>query len=144
MTERLIKEKRSAYRAFKRDKSSSSRAVFNQLRNRVTHLLRKSARAHASALHRQLRLTPSSYSSSSFWQRMKRVTGKVKSSVVPDLVGRTFTASSAKEKAQLLNSFFAEQTVLPGANSSTPDKVSVPLHSEKFSSLHCTPAEVTS
>ena len=36
MIERLIKDKCSAYRAFKRDKSSSSRAVFNQLRNRVT------------------------------------------------------------------------------------------------------------
>ena len=110
MIERLIKDKCSAYRAVKRDKSSSSRAVFNQLRNRVTHLLRISARAHASALHRQLRLTPSSYSSSSFWQHMKRVTGKVKSSVVPDLIGPTFTASSAKEKAQLLNSLFTEQS----------------------------------
>ena len=140
--EQVIKEKRAAFRRFKRDPSSANRAEFNQLRNKVTHLLRKAARAHATSLHRQTRLQPCPASSSSFWEHMKSVTGKVKSTVIPDLHGPSTVASTDAAKASLLNSFFADQTVLSGADSAVPDESSIPANPNEFTSLHCTPSEV--
>ena len=58
---------------------------------------------------------------------MKVVQGTAKKVVIPDLKNNVdgTTAHSPAEKAQLLNSFFCEHTVLPGATLSTPDAQSL-------------------
>ena len=71
--ETAIKAKRFALRKMRKDTTAETQEKFKQLRNRVTHLLRKSERAHATKLFRQARLQPSETASKSFWQHMKEV-----------------------------------------------------------------------
>ena len=139
-----IKAKRAAFRLFKKHPSSTSREDFKQKRNLVTHLLRKSERAHATTLHRSLRLSPSPASSRDFWQHMKAVQGKVKHTIIPDLAvpASSSVAHTPADKANTLHAFFCQQTILPGADSVQPDSSSLPTNSESFTCLQTTPREV--
>ena len=76
--ENAIKEKRIALRVLKKHPTLANKEVFKRKRNLVTHLLRKSERAHATSLHRSSRLSPSASSSQNFWQYIKIVQGKTK------------------------------------------------------------------
>ena len=107
---KAIKDKRAAFRLFKKQPSTINREDFKQKRNLVTHLLRKSERAHAATLHRSLRLSPSISSSRDFWQHMKLVQGKVKHTVIPDLIipASSSVAHLPADKARTLNSFFCQ------------------------------------
>lgn len=140
--EAAIKEKRAALRRLKREPSTTNRDTFKQLRNRVTHLLRKSERAHATSLYRASKLQHSPSNSKNFWSHMKTIQGKVKQTVIPVLVDRNKKATTAGEKAKLLNEFFSEQTKLDGALSSIPDVSSLNNNSRTFDTLHTTPQEV--
>ena len=140
--ETAIKAKRSALRKMKKDTTAETQDKFKQLRNRVTHLLRKSERAHATELFRQARLQPSETASKSFWQHMKEVQGKSKQTVIPKLISNDVTATTDLEKAEVLNGFFSSQTILPNCGTSFPDKLSLPQNTQSFNTLHTTPKEV--
>ena len=75
---------------------------------------------------------------------MKVVQGKAKKVVIPDLKNNVdgTTAHSPAEKAQLLNNFFCEQTVLPGATLSTPDAQPLKTNEHTFDTFRTTPREV--
>ena len=74
---------------------------------------------------------------------MKVLQGKVKQSVIPDLITSDSSfVTSAVGKANLLNTFFAQQTVLLGADTSVPDEASLPHNDHSFSTLSTTPVEV--
>ena len=73
---------------------------------------------------------------------MRAITGKTKSTVIPDLQGPAGMVSTASDKADLLNSFFVDQTILPGVDSSVPDESCIPENVHEFTSLCCTPSEV--
>ena len=139
--ETAIKAKRSALRKM-RDTTAETQDKFKQLRNRVTHLLRKSEQAHATKLFRQARLQPSETASKSFWQHMKEVQGKSKQAVIPKLISNDITATTDLEKAEVLNGFFSSQTILPNCGTSFPDKLSLPQNTRSFNTLHTTPKEV--
>lgn len=139
-----IKEKRAALRIFKKNATGENRDNFKAKRNLVTHLLRKSERAYATSLLRESRLQSSPSTSKNFWQHMKVVQGKVKKMVIPDLknsVNKTVARCPA-EKAQLLNNFFCEQTVLRGATLSTSVVRSLKTNDRKFDTLRTTPREI--
>ena len=67
----------------------------------------------------------------------------MKSSLIPDLVSSANGGSVVTkdvDKANLLNSFFAEQTVSPGSTTTVPD---ITAHNtESFTYLHTTPSAV--
>ena len=74
---------------------------------------------------------------------MKVLQGKVKQTVIPDLVAPDSSiVSSAAEKANLLNSFFVQQTILDGADTTTPDESSLPLNDHAFSTISTTSSAV--
>ena len=109
---------------------------FKQLRNRVTHILRKSERAHATRLFRQTRLEPSETATKTFWQR------KSKQAVIPQLTSNGSTAETDLEKAEMFNKFFSSQTLLENG-SSLPDKSSLtPPPTPVFDSMKTIPKEV--
>ena len=70
-----IKAKRAVLRRMKKHNTVETQQHFKQLRNRVTHLLRKSERAHVTSLFPQTRLEPSETATKTFWQHMKQVQG---------------------------------------------------------------------
>ena len=140
--ETAIEAKGSALMKMRKDTTTETQDKFKQLRNRVTHLLRKSERAHATKLFRQARLQPSETASKSFWQHMKEVQGSSKQTVIPKLISNDITATTDLEKADVLNGFFSSQTILPNCGTSFPDKLSLPQNTRSFNTLHTTPKGV--
>ena len=138
-----IKAKHAAFRAYKRCPSDAARRDFVVHRNRVTKLLRKAERAYVSTLHRGLSSSNSSAEPTNFWSFMASVTGKGHRPPIPDLVSpaSSRTITSASEKAELLNSFFVQQSSLNTGNS-TPDISQLPVNNESFSSLYTTPSDI--
>ena len=106
--EQLIKEKRYAYRRFKKNPSPELRLQFTTIRNKVTARIRKAERAYASTLHRQAQLSPSKSTSRDFWHFVRNLTGKSQrkppSLLIDPLSQQTF--STPESKANLLNRFF--------------------------------------
>ena len=142
--EQLIKEKRYAYRRFKRNPSPELRLQFTRIRNIVTAKLRKAERAHATSLHRKTRVSPSAESSRDFWTFIRQLTGKTRKepcSILIDPVSQQ-TVSSGVEKATLLNNYFVKQTMLDIPSNCKPDTASLPVNPNSFTFLETTPTEV--
>ena len=75
---------------------------------------------------------------------MKVVQGNVKHTIIPDLTdpSTSAVARSPLEKASLLNSFFCEHTVLPGAATTVPDVSSLPQNDHTLNTIRTSPKEV--
>ena len=142
--EQLIKEKRYAYRRFKKNPSPELRLRFTTIRNKVTARIRKAERAYASTLHRQAQLSPSKSTSRDFWHFVRNLTGKSQrkppSLLIDPLSQQKF--STPESKANLLNRFFVEQTNLDVPANSKPDATSVPVNPCSFTYLETTPTAV--
>ncbi len=144
----LIKEKRTAFRAFKASPSAELRTRFCEIRNMVTSRLRKAERQYAQSLHRKNKLCETPSSARQFWQFVNNHLGRTKSSVIPDLVQTTLPDRAAQqrcvasdaEKAKLLNEFFVSQTILPDSTKLVPTISQ--QNSKSFSRLHTTPSDV--
>ena len=75
---------------------------------------------------------------------MKTILGQVNRIIIPDLniPDLASFAHTPTDKANALNTFFCQQTVLPGADSTQPDSSALTMNSKSFTSLQTTPAEV--
>ena len=139
--EQLLKEKRYAYRRFKKNPSPELRLHFTTIRNKVTARIRKAERTYASTLHRQAQLSPSQSTSRDFWYFVRNLTGKFQrkppSLLIDPLSQQTF--STPESKANLLNRFFVEQTNLDVPANSKPDATSVPVNPCCFTYLETAP-----
>ena len=103
-------------------------------------LLRKAERAHASTLYQSIK---SSSESTCFWSFIKSLTGKDHRAPIPDLVSpdKSVPVTSASDKAEVLNSFFAQQSSL-STGDAIPDVSELRTNPESFSSMHTTPSDV--
>ena len=139
----VIKQKHIAWKAYKCLPSPDHRA-FCIRRNKATSALRSAEKRFLQSLHRESSLPNNCDSVKRFWTYVKRITGKVKGSPVPDLEvqrGNTqTTVTSDAEKANALNKHFAKQTHLENCPKTFPD---LP-HPSQFSpdSFSTTPSEV--
>ena len=143
----LIRDKHKAWRTFKRSASSEHLATFWEICNKVTSKLHSAERKHLQTLHRDVRLNSSPSSIKNFWRYIKRITGKVKASTVPDLQsvdpdGNPVTVSEDCKKANLLNTFFVEQTHLANAPFPFPDLSEMYKDGPVADSLSTTPTKV--
>ena len=83
-----------------------------------------------------------------FWRRLKLLSARIKSSVIPDLQIKQSqclapqAASTDVNKANVLNSFFAAQTRLDGCPSAVPDLSRQVLPESEFFSFFTTPRDV--
>ena len=114
-------------------------------RNRVTHLIRKAAKRHASTLHRASRLSPSPESSQNFWKFVRRITGRSAQKPNPQTLPDPVTAqaaTTAEEQAGCFNSHFARQTMLGVPDDETPSSRSLQFNTLSFSYLSATPSDV--
>ena len=143
-----IKAKHSAWRAFKLRPSSATKSSFVLLRNKVTSFLRSAERSYLTTLQRDIWLTNSLCSVRLFWRRLKSLSGRIKTSAIPDLnipsdkgdPPRVATADI--DKAKIFNDFFASQTFLDSCPPSVPDLPRQVPSDIKFGHLHTTPSDV--
>ena len=146
----LIKEKIAAFRKFKKLPNDESRSNFCAVRNKVTRLLQKAERQYVQSLHRSRKLSGTPTSVRQFWLFIKGQSGKGKSTVIPDLVSSEFQDSSRQlkfacsdvDKANVLNKFFCQPTLLTGSDREVPPIDHAQRIDDAFSDLHTTPSAV--
>ena len=142
----LIKAKRTAWRAFKKSPTSEAQDTFRKIPNSVTSALRRAEYTYLQSLHRDIRLSNSATSTKSFRRHVKRLSGKIKGSAIPDLLppsnaSLSAPASTDHHKAELLNECFALQCRSTDHPSSLPDLPEAVQH-KPFTTLCTTPGDV--
>ena len=90
----MIKQKRATWKAFKRFRSVYYLSAFRAIRNKACSALLTAEKQYLLSLHRDIRTVNRSDSVNTSWSYIKRVTGRIKASTIPDLVTHPQDSSS--------------------------------------------------
>ena len=107
---KLMRKRNRVYKQYKKNKSNNLYDKFKKLRNEVVSNLRKSKNEYVSSLANKLK-TPN-LSSKDYWKTLKSFIKPSQTSSIPQLYHNNEYIGDTDEKANLLNNFFAEQSVL--------------------------------
>lgn len=135
---KLMRKRKRYFDRYKRTRLTNDFDKYKQLRNRVTSEIRKSKKAQTEKLADKL--ASNSSESRDWWKTLKSFIKPSKSSSLPPLVKDGEVFQKEKDKANLLNDFFTQQTFLDETNASLPH-----LNSQIETSLDTitiTPSEV--
>ena len=123
---RLIRKRNRLYKKYKKDRTILNYDEFKQARNEVTSNLRKAKKDYTDSLANKLKT--SSLSSRDYWKTLKSFIKPSNSVTIPPLLHENTYVADSDEKANLLNSYFVEQTVLDEhlANLPEPDNTNDP------------------
>ena len=139
-----------AFKEYKRSRTLECLTSFRSIRNKVTTSLRLAEKQYFLTLHRDARNNNSPSSVRHFWKHIKRITGRNRQSQwvsLHDLEttnsdGTTDTVSNDQTKADLLNSFLAEQTHLANVPASLPNLSLLYADGHVADSFSTSPSEV--
>ncbi|MCG8096816.1 MAG: hypothetical protein JAZ17_24870 [Candidatus Thiodiazotropha endolucinida] len=138
---RTIRKRKRAYRKAKQTNSPAHWSKFKRLRNKSVSLIRNSKLAHTAKIAEKLR--SDSLSSKNWWSILKSFISPASKTSLPPLEHNGSTYTDEQDKANLLNGFFRDQTMLNDQNVELPDiiphNVTSPLRT-----LSLTPLEVES
>ena len=135
----LIRGRKRAYRKAKRTDLHWHWHKFRQLRNKVTKLIRDSKTMCNERIANKLK--SETLSSKDWWTTLKSVISPNSKCSVPPLQTNGMTVSDEIEKANVLNDFFRDQTLVDDTNVDLPVIDQYAVHSD-FSSLKLTPSEI--
>ena len=123
---RLIRKRNRLYKKYKKHRTIPNYDKFKQARNEVTSNLRKAKKDYTDSLTNKLKT--SSLSSRDYWKTLKSFIKPSNSVTTPPLLHENTYVADSDEKANLLNSYFVEQTVLDEhlANLPEPDDINAP------------------
>ena len=123
---RLIRKRNRLYKKYKKDRTILNYDKFKQARNEVTSNLQKAKKDYTDSLANKLKT--SSLSSRDYWKTLKSFIKPSNSVTIPPLLHENTYVADSDEKANLLNSYFVEQTVLDEhlANLPEPDDTNDP------------------
>ena len=131
---RLIGKRNRLYKKYKKDRTIPNYNKFKQARNEVTSDLQKAKKDYTDSLANKLKTL--SLSSRDYWKTLKSFIKTSNSVTIPPLLHENTYVADSDEKANLLNSYFVEQTVLDEhlANLPEPDDINDPtLNNTVFS-----------
>ena len=114
----LIRKRKRAYKKAKRTNSELHWHKFRRLRNNVIQTIRKYKDDHFLKLAETLK--SSNKNSKSWWSTMKSVLNKNVKKSIPPLQHNDSLLSNDIDKANLLNNFFRDQTLVNDTNTDTP------------------------
>ena len=137
----FIRKCKRAYRKAKRSDSPVHWVKFKTLRNKVTSMIRQGKQELTDKIANKLK--SDTLSSRNWWSILKSFISPSSKTLIPpiDHNGRVYTEE--QEKANLLNEFFCEQTVLNDQNAVLPNITPYTVVSQ-FTELVLTPDEVES
>ena len=115
---RHIRVRKRLYRKAKQTNDPDLWKKFRRYRNKTLSLIRKSKQSHTDKLKKKL--TSDQLSSKDWWTTLKHFISPVKSSSIPPLNENNIIVSAPTEKANLLNNFFRDQTILNDNNVEVP------------------------
>ena len=135
---KLMRQRNRLYKRYKKQKTSALFDEFKQLRNKVTSNLRKAKQEYIRSLANKLKT--SNLSLQDYWRTLKSFIKPSQTSTIPPLFHENAYISDTNEKANLINNFFAEQSVLDDHLATLPD--SVDSGGPSLDSIVFTPTEV--
>ncbi|MCG8078294.1 MAG: hypothetical protein JAY75_18895, partial [Candidatus Thiodiazotropha taylori] len=136
---RYIRKRKRAYRKAKRTNLTSDWSNFKKLRNKVVSMIRKSKQTLNDNLSNKLK--SGNLSSKQWWTILKSFISPKANATIPPLEKDGTVYTDDLDKANILNNFFRDQTLLENVNASLPDIVPYSVNGT-FSSLSVTPEEV--
>ena len=118
---RLIRGRNVLWKRYKRTQQSTHYNCFKALRNRVTSLNRSLRKTYYQNLGEEL--CSSQISERQWWETVKKVTGASVQRSIPVLIEQDLPVSDPVQKANIFNSYFADQCTLPAnaENHNLPD-----------------------
>ena len=137
---RLMRKRKRLYDKYKKSKSIIDFNNYRNIRNQVTCEIRKSKKAEITNLAEKLE-NPK-IGQKDWWNTLKRFIKPDQKSTIPSLDVDDAVYSNGVDKANKLNDFFTEQTVLDESNTSLPPLSDLPPF--KFDSISVSSDEVTS
>ena len=115
----LIRKRKLTYRKFKKSKQNHHWTKYKTLRNTVISELRKSKQEYFEKLDREL--SSDDCNSKTFWKTSKQIFNNDKTSTsVPPLKFNNTYAENDYDKAEMLNMYFASQSVIDDSNKTLP------------------------
>lgn len=109
------------FRKYKRNHSRDTYNRFKQARNDVTNLIRKSKQNHIASLANKLKTT--NLSVQDYWKTLKAFIKPSNTSTIPPLLNDNVYISEDSEKANLLNDYFVEQTMIDDQSATLPSAI---------------------
>ena len=137
---RLIRKKKRLYDKFKKTKNMTELENYKHIRNQVTNEIRKSKSAEIENLSEKLKDT--NIRPTSWWKTLKSFIKPDQASSIPPLNREGIIYCNDNDKANILNQYFIEQTVIEEENATLPTTLPLPAH--KFDSITVTPDDVES
>ena len=135
-----IRRRKRAYKKAKLSKSAHNWNTFKNLRNTVTNMIRNSKKAFMDNLANKLK--SETLSAKDWWTTLKFFISPNTNSSIPTLEHDGIIYSDDTDKANLLNNFFRDQTLLNESNVILPRINKYVAEGVSFSSLMITPDEI--
>ena len=137
---KLMRKRNRLYKKYKTNKTGERFEAYKKVRNEVINLLRKSKQDYIDSLANKLK--GPNLSSSDYWKTLKSFINSSNSTAIPPLLHDDTYYSDNVAKANFLNDFFVEQTVIDENNASLP----APIFPEDacLNTVSVTPEEVKS
>ncbi|MCG8033229.1 MAG: hypothetical protein JAZ03_13755 [Candidatus Thiodiazotropha taylori] len=133
-----MRKRNRLFRKYKRDHSINTYSRFKQARNIVISLLRKSKQNYIASLANKLKTN--NLSVQDYWKTLKSFIKPSQNSSIPPLVKDNVYISEDSEKANLLNSYFVEQTLIDDQSATLPCTIN--NNTPKLSTIQIQPKEV--
>ena len=115
---KLMRKRNRLYKKYKTNKTGERFEAYKKVRNEVINLLRKSKQDYIDSLANKLK--GPNLSSSDYWKTLKSFINSSNSTAIPPLLHDDTYYSDNAAKANFLNDFFVEQTVIDENNASLP------------------------
>lgn len=135
---RLMRKRKRLYDKYKRTKNSVDFENYKNIRNKVTYEIRKAKKDQLEKLTEKLK--SNDLSQKDWWRTLKYFISPEQPATIPPLCKDGIIYTDDKEKANILNQFFTDQSVLDDSNSSLPSINHIPPH--KLESISISPYEV--
>lgn len=115
----MIRKRNRLYKKYKKHRNKPNYDKFKQARNEVTSNLRKAKKDYTDSLANKLKT--SNLSLRDYWKTLKSFIKPSSSVTIPHLFHAGIYVAESNEKANLLNSYFVEQTILDEQLASLPE-----------------------
>ncbi|MCG8047067.1 MAG: reverse transcriptase domain-containing protein, partial [Candidatus Thiodiazotropha endolucinida] len=115
---KLMRKRKRLYDKYKRTKQEQDFNKYKQVRNQVTAFIRKAKNDELNKLKNKLK--DPNINQKDWWKTLKNFIKPEQQSSTPPLKADNIIISDEKEKADLLNDYFTQQTILDELNASLP------------------------
>ena len=135
---RLMCKRKRLYDKYKSTNNNADFENYKRIRNKVTYEIRKAKKDQLEKLTEKLK--SNNLSQKDWWRTFKYFITPEQPATVPPLCKNGIIYTDDKDKANILNQFFTDQSILDDTNSTLPPLNQIPQH--KLESISISPYEV--